>query len=52
MKKITEKLKNKSSSLRKAIRSKQRINEKERKITKDFSKYFTSAGTALVSKSI
>ena len=52
MKKITEKLKNKSSSLRKAIRSKQRINEKERKITKDFNKYFTSAGTALVSKSI
>ena len=40
----------KSSSLPKAIKTKQGITEKEIKIAKEFNKYFTSVGTALASK--
>ena len=40
----------KSSSLPKAIKTKQGITEKEIEIAKEFNKYFTSAGTALASK--
>ena len=42
----TEKI---SSSLPKAIKTKQGITEKKIKIAKEFNKYFTSVGTALVS---
>ena len=42
--------KKKSSSLPKAIKTKQGITEKEIKIAKEFNKYFTSVGTALASK--
>ena len=37
-------------TLPKAIRTKQRITRKERKIAKEVSEYFTSAGTALTRK--
>ena len=40
----------KSSSLPKAIKTKQGITEKEIEIAKEFTKYFTSVGTALASK--
>ena len=40
----------KSSSLPKAIKTKQGITEKEIEIAKEFNKYFTSVGTALASK--
>ena len=39
-----------SSSLPKAIKTKQGNTEKENKIVKEFNKYFTSVGTALASK--
>ena len=39
-----------SSSLPKAIKTKQGITENENEIEKEFNKYFTSVGTALVSK--
>ena len=42
--------KKKSSSLPKAIKTKQGITEKEIEIAKEFNKYFTSVGTALASK--
>ena len=50
MKEITGKQKTKSSSLPKAIKTKQGITEKESEIAKEFNKYFTSVGTALASK--
>ena len=50
MKEITGKQKKKSSSLPKAIKTKQGITEKEIKIAKEFNKYLTSVGTALASK--
>ena len=50
MKEITGKQKKKSSSLPKAIKTKQGITEKEIEIAKEFNKYFTSVGTALASK--
>ena len=50
MKEITGKQQKKSSSLPKAIRTKQGITEKESEISKEFNKYFTSVGTALASK--
>ena len=50
MKEITEKQKKKSSSLPKAIKTKQGITKKESKIAKEFNKYFTSVGTANASK--
>ena len=40
----------KSSSLPKAIKTKQGITEKEIEIAKEFNKYFTSVGTVLASK--
>ena len=40
----------KSSSLPKAIKSKQGITVKEIEIAKEFTRYFTSVGTALASK--
>ena len=40
----------KSSSLPKAIKTKQGITEKEIEIAKEFNKYFTSVGTPLASK--
>ena len=49
MKEFTGKQK-KSSSLPKAIKTKQRITEKESEIAKELNKYFTSVGTALASK--
>ena len=39
-----------SSSLPKAIKTKQGITEKENEISKEFNKYFTNVGTALASK--
>ena len=50
MKEITGKQKRKSSSLFKAIKTKQGITKKEIEIAKEFNKYFTSVGTALASK--
>ena len=50
MKEITGKQKKPPSSPPKAIKTKQRITEKEIEIAKDFNKYFTSVGTALASK--
>ena len=50
MKEITGKQKTKSSSLPTTIKTKQGITEKESEISKEFNKYFTSAGTALASK--
>ena len=50
MKEITGKQKKKSSSLPKAIKAKQGITKNENEIAKEFSKYFTSVGTALASK--
>ena len=50
MKEITGKQKRKSSSLTKAIKTKQGITKKEIEIAKEFNKYFTSVGTALASK--
>ena len=50
MKEITGKQKKKSSSVPKAIKTKQGITEKEIKIAKEFNKYFTSVGTVLASK--
>ena len=49
MKDFTGKQK-KSSSLPKAIKTKQRITEKESEIAKELNKHFTSVGTALASK--
>ena len=40
----------KSSSLSKAIKTKQGITENESEIAKEFNNYFTSADTALASK--
>ena len=50
MKEITGKQKKKSSSLPKAIKTKQGITEKEIDIAKELNRYFTSVGTALASK--
>ena len=50
MKEITGKQKKKSSSLPKAIKTKQGITENENEIAKEFKKYFTSVGTALANK--
>ena len=50
MKEITSKQQKKSSSLLKAIKTKQGITEKESEISKEFNKYFTSVDTALASK--
>ena len=47
--KETEK-KKKSSSLPKAIKTKQGITENENQIAKEFKKYFASVGTALANK--
>ena len=49
MKEFTGKQK-KSRSLPKAIKTKQRITEKESEIAKELNKHFTSVGTALASK--
>ena len=50
MKEITGKQKTNSSSLPKAVKTKQGITEKEIKIAKEFDKYLTSVGTTLASK--
>ena len=50
MKEITGKQKTKTSSLTKAIKTKQVITEKESEIAREFNKYLTSVGTALASK--
>ena len=50
MKEITGKQKKKSSSLPKAIKAKQGITKNENEISKEFSKYFTSVGTAFARK--
>ena len=50
MKEITGKQKERSTSLLKGIKTKQGITEKEIEIAEEFNKYFTSVGTALVSK--
>ena len=50
MKEITGEQKTKSSSLRKSIKTKQRITEKESEIAKEFNKHFTIVGTAPASK--
>ena len=50
MKEITGKQKTKSSSLPKAIKTKQGITEKKIKIAKEFNKYLTSVGTTIASK--
>ena len=50
MKEIRRTQKKRSNYLPKAIKTKQGIIEKERKITKEFNKYFTSVSTALASK--
>ena len=50
MKEIIDKQNTKSSSLPKAIKTKQEITKKESEIAKEFNKYFASAGTVLASK--
>ena len=45
MKEITGKQKKNSSSLPKAIKTKQRITENENETAKEFNKYFNSVGT-------
>ena len=52
MKEIIGKQKQKSSSLPKAIKTKQGITKKKKKneIAKEFNKYFTSVGITLASK--
>ena len=50
MKEITGKQKKNSSSLPKAIKTKQGITENGKEIAKEFNKYFTSVGTAFASK--
>ena len=50
MKEISAKQKTKSSSLPKAIKTKQEITKNESKIAKEFNKYFISVGTVLASK--
>ena len=50
MKEIIGTQKKKSSSLPKAIKTKQGITEKEIEIVKEFNKYFTSVVTALATK--
>ena len=50
MKEIIGKQKTKSSSLPKAIKTKQGITEKKSEIAKEFNKHFTSVGPALASK--
>ena len=50
MKEITGKQKQKSSSLPKAIKTKQGITKNKNEIAKEFNKYFTSVGIALASK--
>ena len=50
MKEMTGKQKTKLSSLPKAVKTKQRITEKETEIAKEFNEYFTSVDTALASK--
>ena len=50
MKEMIGKQNTKSSSLPKAIKTKEEITEKESEIAKEFNKYFASAGTVLASK--